>query len=193
MSARIEGSFIAENSSIFPWDFDVVVHSTNVNKEDIERLLLDPNLTSVQWLWKEIMPSLSNEFVIKHIDDVSFDLSILTESEPTLVESLILQYPDKDWNWIYISLNYDLDYILSNINLLSKRLNLQTLTVRALSSDEFAHRYCQSQSFKAELRNHIETSISPFNVNSSKLIWTNEIIDMLEGIGVLVCSNYWRI
>lgn len=185
MSARIEGSFIAENSSIFPWDFDVVVHSTNVNKEDIERLLLDPNLTSVQWLWKEIMPSLSNEFVIKHIDDVSFDLSILTESEPTLVESLILQYPDKDWNWIYISLNYDLDYILSNINLLSKRLNLQTLTVRALSSDEFAHRYCQSQSFKAELRNHIETSISPFNVNSSKLIWTNEIIDMLEGIGVL--------
>lgn len=185
LSARIDGSFIAENSSNYPWNFDVVVHNTNVTKKDIERLLVNPNLTSVQWLWKEIMPSLSNDFVIKHIDDVSFDLSILTESEPDIVESLILQYPDKAWNWEHISLKYDLGYILSNINLLSKRLNMYTLTIRALSSEEFAHQYCQSQSFKDELKNNIETSLSPFNVNSSNLIWSNEIIDMLEGIGVL--------
>lgn len=185
LSARIDGSFIVENSSNYPWNFDVVVHNTNVTKEDIEKLLVDPNLTSVQWLWKEIMPLLSNNFIIKHIDNVSFDLSILTESEPNLVKSLILQYPDKAWNWEYISLKYDLDYILSNINLLSKRLNMRTLTIRALSSEEFAHQYCQSQSFKDELKNNIETSLSSFNVNSSNLIWSNEIIDMLEEIGVL--------
>ena len=185
LSARIDGSFIVENSSNYPWNFDVVVHNTNVTKEDIEKLLVDPNLTSVQWLWKEIMPLLSNNFIIKHIDNVSFDLSILTESEPDLVKSLILQYPDKAWNWEYISLKYDLDYILSNINLLSKRLNMRTLTIRALSSEEFAHQYCQSQSFKDELKNNIETSLSSFNVNSSNLIWSNEIIDMLEEIGVL--------
>lgn len=90
LSARIDGSFIVENSSNYPWNFDVVVHNTNVTKEDIEKLLVDPNLTSVQWLWKEIMPLLSNNFIIKHIDNVSFDLSILTESEPDLVKSLIL-------------------------------------------------------------------------------------------------------
>ena len=51
--------------------------------------------------------------------------------------------------------------------------------------EEFAHQYCQSQSFKDELKNNIETSLSSFNVNSSNLIWSNEIIDMLEEIGVL--------
>lgn len=62
---------------------------------------------------------------------------------------------------------------------------MQTLTIRALSSEEFAYQYCQSQSYKDELKNIVETSHSPFNVNSSKLIWNNEIIDMLEGIGLL--------
>lgn len=62
---------------------------------------------------------------------------------------------------------------------------MRTLTIRALSSEEFAHQYCQSQSFKDELKNNIETSLSSFNVNSSNLIWSNEIIDMLEEIGVL--------
>ena len=185
LSARIDGSFIAQNASIYPWDFDIVVHNTNVNKEDIEKLLVNPTLTSTQWLWKEIMPSLLNDFVIKHIDEVSFDLSLLTESEPNLVESLILQYPDKAWNWEYISKKYDLEYILNHINLLSKRLDMQTLTIRALSSEEFAYKYCQSQSFKNELKNIVETSKTPFNVNSSNLIWDNETIDMLEEIGVL--------
>ena len=185
LSARIEGAFITENASIYPWDFDIVVHNTNVSKESIEKLLLDPNLTSVQWLWSEIMPSLSNDFVIKHIDEVSFDLSILTESEPNLVETLILQYPDKAWNWEYISRSYNLGYILKNISLLSKRLNMQTLTIRALSSEEFAHQYCQSHSYKSELKNIIEASFIHFNVNSLKLIWNYEIIDMLEEIGAL--------
>ena len=185
LSARIDGAFIAENSSNYPWNFDVVVHNTNVTKEDIEKLLVNPNLTSVQWPWKEIMPRLSNDFVIKHIDNISFDLSILTESDPDLVESLILQYPDKTWDWEHISRTYNLGYILKNINLLSKRLNMHTVTIRALSSEEFAYQYCQSQSFKEELKNNIKTSLSPFNVNTSNLIWSNEIIDMLEEIGVL--------
>lgn len=185
LSARVGGDFITKNASNYPWNFDIVVHNINVTKEDIERLLVNPDLTSVQWLWKEIMPSLSSDFVIKHIDDVSFDLSIITETEPALVESLILQYPDKAWNWEYISRIYDLAYILNNINLLSKRLDMQTITIRALSSEEFSHMYCQSQNYKDELKNVVDTSHSPFNVNSSKLIWNNDIIDMLEEIGVL--------
>lgn len=185
LSARIEGSFITENASNYPWNFDIVIHNTNVKIENLEILLINPNLTSVQWQWKDIMPSLSKDFVVRYIDDVSFDLSIITESDPSLVESLILQYPDKSWDWNHISRTYDLGYILSNINLLSKRLNMQILTMRALSSEEFADQYCQSQNFKEELKNIVETSLSPFNVNSQKLQWNCEIIDMLEQIGLL--------
>lgn len=185
LSARMEGSFIVQNASIFPWDFDIVAHSLNVKKEDIEELLINPNLTSVQWPWKEIMSSLSKDFVIKHIDDVSFDLSLITESDPDLVEPMILKYPDKNWNWEYISHTYDLGYILTNIHLLSKRLNMKAVTIRALGSEEFAHQYCQSQGYKEELKNIVETSQSPFNVNSSKLIWGYDVIDMLDAYGIL--------
>ena len=93
------GKFIAENASNYPWDFDVVIHNAQVSVEDVERLLVNPNLTSVNWIWTDIMPSLSNEFIIEHIDDVSFDLSLITENNPDLVQSMILDYPDKAWNW----------------------------------------------------------------------------------------------
>ena len=117
LSARIDGKFIAENASNYPWDFDVAIHNAQVSVEDVERLLVNPNLTSVNWIWTDIMPSLSNEFIIEHIDDVSFDLSLITENNPDLVQSMILDYPDKAWNWTYISKSYDLYYILDNIEL----------------------------------------------------------------------------
>ena len=185
LSARIDGKFIAENASNYPWDFDVVIHNAQVSIEDVERLLVNPNLTSVSWIWTDIMPSLSNEFIIEHIDDVSFDLSLITENNSELVKSMILDYPDKAWNWTYISKSYDLDYILDNIELLLKRLNLQSIIIRVFSSDEYAKLFCKSKEFKKELCNIHNSSISTFNVNTLELVWNKENIDFLEEVGLL--------
>ena len=185
LSARIDGKFITENATNFPWNFDAVIHNASISSEEIEELLTNPYLTSIQWPWREIMPSLSNDFVIKHIDDVSFDLSLITEKEPSVAQNLILNYPDKAWDWEYISTTYDLDYILNNIKLLSKRLNLQKVTTRALSSEEFANKFCKSSDFKCGLKSAVEHSPSPINFNLSNLIWNSETIDFLEEIGVL--------
>ena len=185
LSARIDGKYIAENASKFPWDFDTVIHNAQVKVEDIERLLVDPNLTSVNWIWTDIMPSLSNEFVIEHIDDVSFDLSLITEKNPELVKSMILDYPDKAWNWTYISESYDLIYILDNIDLLFKRLNLKSIIIRIFSSDEYAQLFRQSEVFKKELCSIHNSSVSTFNVNTLELSWSKETIDFLEEVGLL--------
>lgn len=185
LSARIDGKYIAENASKFPWDFDTVIHNAQVKVEDIERLLVDPNLTSVNWIWTDIMPSLSNEFVIEHIDDVSFDLSLITEKNPELVKSMILDYPDKAWNWAYISESYDLIYILDNIDLLLKRLNLKLIIIRIFSSDEYAQLFRQSEVFKKELCSIHNSSVSTFNVNTLELSWSKETIDFLEEVGLL--------
>ena len=185
LSARIDGKFIAENASKYPWDFDVVIHNDQVSVEDVKRLLVDPNLTSVSWIWTDIMPSLSNEFIIEHIDDVSFDLSLITENNPELVKSMILDYPDKSWNWAYISDFYDLDYILDNIELLYKRLHLQSIIIRAFSSDEYAHHFCKSEVLKKEICNIHNSTISTFNVNTLGLIWNKDNINFLEEVGLL--------
>lgn len=185
LSARIDGKFITENASNYPWDFDVVIHNAQVSIEDVERLLVNPNLTSVSWIWTDIMPSLSNEFIIEHIDDVSFDLSLITENNPELVKSMILDYPDKAWNWAYISKSYGLDYILDNIELLLKRLNLQSIIIRVFSSDEYAQLFCKSKEFKKELYSIHNSSISTFNVNTLELVWNKENIDFLEEVGLL--------
>lgn len=185
LSARMDGKYIIQNASVFPWNFDIVIHNTNVTTDDIENLLINPKLTSVQWPWTDIMPSLSDDFILKHIDDVSFELSLITESTPSLVKDLILKYPDKSWNWKYISKSYALDYILTHIELLSKRLDLASVTSRALSSDVFSYSYCKSQTFKENLKNFVDSAIAPLNFNSSKLIWSYENIDFLEEIGAL--------
>lgn len=185
LSARFDGDFITEYAYQYPWDFDIIIHNDNVSKENLQQLLTNPHLTSVQWLWKEIMPSLSDEFVIQHIDDVDFDLSIITKKNQDVVKGLILDYPDKSWDWAYISDAYDLNYILENIELLSKRLNLKVVTTRALSTTEFSKAFCRSDIFKKELKNSIASSHTPFNVNTSNLIWDYECIDFLEEVGAL--------
>ena len=185
LSARIDGDFITEYAHQYPWNFDIIIHNDNVSKENLQQLLTNPHLTSVQWLWKEIMPSLSDDFVIQHIDDVDFDLSIITEKNQAIVKRLILDYPDKSWDWTYISKAYDLNYILDNIELLAKRLDLKVVTTRALSTTEFSKAFCRSDIFKNELKNSIESSNTPFNVNTSNLIWNNECINFLEAAGAL--------
>jgi hypothetical protein len=185
LSARINGVYINRYADKYPWDFDIVIHNPNVSGKDIEQLLINQNLTSVQWLWNEIMSSLSDDFVFSHIEDVAFDLSTITEKNPNLVKKILPNHPDKIWDWAYISQSYDLAYILSHIELFSKRLNLEVVTLRALGSNEFAHSYCICTTFKEELKSMIEASLSPLNFNSSDIIWNEETINFLEDVGAI--------
>ena len=185
LSARLDGKYIREHAAAYSWDFDIIIHNPNVSTEDIEDLLLNPYLTSVQWPWKEIMPSLSDAFVIKHIDDVGFDLTIITEKEPELVKKLIIEHPDKDWDWGCVSNSYDLEFILENIKLLYRRINLQSVALRALSSNLYANKYCNSQIFKKCLKDTVGQPFSTINFNSSNLIWNNDTIEFLEDVGAL--------
>lgn len=189
LSRRLDGKFIVEHASSFPWDFDVVIRNDLVKKEDIEQLLLNPTLTSVIWSWKEIMPSLSNAFVIKHIDNVSFDLTLMTENSPETAKPLILKYPDKSWNWQYISNSYDLEYILKNISLLAKRIDMKTIILRAFGSEEYQALFYNSTSFRKELIDFASFQNYKFNANNLNIIWTDEIINFFEQIGLISWCN----
>lgn len=185
LSARMDGAYITEHASQYPWNFDIVIHNEQVGRSDLEQLLANPTLTSVPWFWEDIMPSLSDEFIIKHIDDISFDLSLMTEQEPELVKSLLLDYPDKNWNWTYITQSYDLGYIFKNIDLLSRRLDVRSLMIRALSSEEYATLFCQSATFTQVLQDTVAVSSVSFNVNALKLVWSKTVIDFLDEHGLL--------
>ena len=185
LSARMDGEFIVANSHIFPWNYDIIIHNESVSKTDIESLLLDKNLMSVLWSWKELMPRLSDDFVIHHIDDIPFDLSLLTANYPESVKSLLIEYPDKSWNWTYISKEYDLGYILNNIELLAKRIDLGIVTLRAFKSEEYAPQYCNSEIFHVELESAIKSETLHLNANKMDLIWNDDNIKFFENIGCI--------
>ena len=189
LSARMDGQFIVENAISYPWDFDIVIHNEHVKTEDVEKLLLNPDLTSVQWLWNDIMPLLSNDFIIKHIDNISFDLKTITKNDPESVKDLILDYPDKTWDWNYVSNYYNLSFILENIGLLAKRIDLNVVTIRAFSSEEFASLFCKSSVFRQELSEYTNSRNKSFNVNTFDLIWNDENINFFEQIGLLTWCN----
>lgn len=190
LSARFDLDFIIDNAILYPWDYDIVIHNPNATTDKIETLLLLPELTSVQWPWKEIMPSLNEAYILDHINDLDFDLSDLSRNNVDLASRLIILYPDKSWDWRYISENYNLNYILENINLIAKRLDLKRLITRVFQSQESIEAFCKSTEFKNEICKAIDTVGLYVNVNELNLIWNYDSIDFLEGLGFLSwCST----
>lgn len=185
LTNRIDGDFIVQNALSYPWDFGSITNNQSVSDCNLEELLLNSHITNINWDWIDIMPKLSNKFIIKHIDDVAFDLFDFTKKEEDEAKKLLLLFPDKLWNWDYVSKNYELDYILENISLLAKRIELGEVILRAFRSVDHSHKFCISRAFKKEIKEAIDLRNFQYSVNKLELQWNYEIIDFLEEVGLL--------
>ncbi len=68
-----------------------------------------------QWDWDEILPLLDFDFIKGHISCIPFDLSVYTREISEDHRFLISEYPAASWDWIYITMNYPVDFLLNNI------------------------------------------------------------------------------
>lgn len=185
LSIRIDLDFIIENAIRYPWNYDLVINNASATTDKIETLLLLPELASVRWQWKEIMPKLHESYILNHIKDIDFDLSDWSRENVELACKYIISYPDKSWDWGYVSDKFDLKYILDNISIFAKRLDLRRLIIRIFQSKDAIEAYCKSVEFRNELCRVIETSGLYINVNELNLIWNYDSIDYLEELGFL--------
>ena len=184
LSSRYNDDFIVETAITYPWDFESL--STDRNIEFVKRLIVIPELhKDVDWDWESILARLDDEFVLDTIDFIPYDMYSVTEKYMSKHNSIIVSFPERKWNWEFISANAGLDYVLQNINAFSKDIHLDIIMARAFASEEWAEKYCDSSEFAFSVIEKKDWLQNRYNANSAHYVWTIKVIDWHEKLGFI--------
>lgn len=189
LSLLIDNSFLIENATKYPWNFEAISAKEDIAVDVLKILLLIPELKEQDWDWDNIMPQLGFDFIESNIDKIDFDLSELTKTNINDVQRLISEYPDKKWNWLYISTEYELSFILDNILKFKQYLQIKNVINRAFSSEEYVSLFSNSDNLKSVLAELKETSLRNYSPNHSNYVWNAELIDFLEATNYLTWAS----
>jgi len=189
LSLRVDDNFLIKNAIKFPWNFEAISAKEDIGIEILKTLLLIPELKEQQWDWDRIMPLLDFEFIKSNIDKIDFQLSELTKTNIAEVEPLIIQYPAKQWNWTYISNEYELSFILDNILNFRSFISAKNIINRAFVSENDINYFCKSDDFKRVLLQAKDSTLIDYSPNQSKYIWTEQLIVLLETTGFLTWES----
>lgn len=188
LSARFDDDFIVDTAIVYPWDFEIL--STERSIDFIKRIILIPQLhKNIDWNWETILSKLDDEFIISNIANVPFDMYSVSERYLSTYPDVIVNYPDRRWDWQYISTESDLSYILENISVLSNYLHLETVMSRAFMSTEYADVYCDSSEFTFAIIQKREWLQNRYFANSAEYSWTIKLIDWHEKLGFVVWKS----
>lgn len=189
LSLRIDDKYLLDNAIKFPWNFEAISSKENLGIEILKILLIIPELKKQEWDWDNIMPKLDFDFIKSNIEQIDFELSELTKTTAYDIKSLIIQYPNKKWNWTYISTNYELPYILDNLLVIKNNIRIEDVIERAFTSEEYVTQFCNSTAFQATLKEFKETVLADYSPNQAKYIWTSNLIDLLENSNYLTWAS----
>lgn len=189
LSLKVDDDFLVQNATHFPWNFEAISSKENVSIEVIKTLLQIPELKGREWDWEQIMPLLDFEFVKRNIDIVDFDLSELTKVNNDSVKELVVLYPQKQWNWSFISTEYDITFIFENISKFDGFLDLKTIIDRAFVTSSGVELFCQSATFEKLLLEAKEHGLKDYQPNQANYFWSEKLINLLEKTGYLNWSS----
>lgn len=192
ISERFDDDFIVENATKYPWDFESL--SANRSIDFVKRIIVIPELhnDTIDWDWETLMPQLEDEFVLQYIDTIPFVMYSQTEKYLTLHIESICTYPDRNWDWKFLSLNAELGFILNNISALGKYFYVEDVMTRAFSDSSWVHSYCESSSFAFAVIESKERLSTNYNANKADYQWSIELIDWHEKMGFITwkSTNY---
>lgn len=127
----IEIDEIIRSYSQYPWDTDVLVK--RADSRQIERWLLNYPEESKSLDWYVVSQKPSDAFIKANLSQIKLDLRFLTKEKVELSKELMSKKPSLSWDWKFISANYDLSFLLENIETFQAFLDLSLLMPRILN------------------------------------------------------------
>lgn len=185
ISERFDDDFIVENATKYPWDFESL--SANRSIDFIKRIIVIPELhnDTIDWDWETLMTQLEDEFVLQYIDTIPFVMYSQTEKYLTLHIESICTYPDRKWDWKFLSLNAELGFILNNISILGDYIYVEDVMPRAFSDENWVQHYYESSAFAFAVIQSKERLSANYNANAANYQWSRELIDWHEKMGLI--------
>ena len=193
VSRRISTGFIVSHPNDCKWDFSEISNRDDIRPEDIKALLGSVSSSKADWDWDIILPLLDSQYIADNISRFDFDLTAFTKDNKDISSTLIPLYPEKKWDWRFISKNYELPFILKNIQIFEyvddegnnhNRLDLGVVLQRAFSSSVYAVEFCRSDVFRSVISQN-RSSLSGYSANNSDFVWSPEIIQWFESFGFI--------
>ena len=192
ISERFDDDFIVENATKYPWDFESL--SANRSIDFVKRIIVIPELhnNTIDWDWETLMPKLEDVFVLQYIETIPFVMYSQTERYLSLHPKSICTYPDRKWDWKFLSLNSELGFILDNISVLGKYIYVEDVMPRAFSDSSWVHSYCESSAFAFAVIESKDRLVTNYNANNADYQWSIELIDWHEKMGFITwkSTNY---
>lgn len=190
LSERYDDDFIINNATIYPWDFESLSSLDTRDIEFIKKLILIEELHGiVDWDWEKVLSQVDDCFVMNHISTVPFDMYSVTQKYLQEFPSVIVEYPERNWNWKIVSEEANLEFMLTNISQLAPHVYLEIVMTRAFSDSEWSERFCDSIEFTFSIINHKKQFQYNYHANSAPYIWTTKVIDWHEKLGLITWTS----
>lgn len=193
LSGRLSPKFIIAHPNDYKWDFSVISNRDDFSVEDFQCLLDSVSSLDAEWDWDILLPLLGNQYIVDNIERLDFDLAEFTKNEIELSSTLIKLHPEKKWDYDFVSSQYDLMFIIENINLFDytdeagschNRLNLLKVLRRAYVSQENAEAFCNSSAVLKTYSENINT-FAGYSANQENFIWNSYTIHWLESLDLI--------
>lgn len=180
ISQRLPEKYILENLRTFPWDEDIL--SERFQGNYLERFLLEREYENV-FDWDQVIQKLDNEFIYNNFEQLNINASYLSVKNHEIAKFLIPEYPEKEWDWSYITANYDLEYISRNTDTLLAYLDPVILLKRNFKE---GNKKSLSNSDIKKVIGKIQAEEPTFKVSYNTDINLKGInLDILENSGLL--------
>lgn len=193
LSKRLSPEFVIQHSSDYNWDFNLISNRDDFEVDDYKKLLGNEKLKGTDWDWEILLPILGQQYVVDNIDRLDFDLNEFTRNEIATASLLIPRYPEKNWDFKFISANYDLPFIIEHISDFETEddngkhhnsLDLLVVLKRACSSADYVAMFCDSDKVRqVYLDNHY--TFPGYSANTERFVWTDSLIKWCESLEII--------
>lgn len=192
LTLRLSEDFLINNSSVYPWEKDLLTVRHNTSAKLIQHFLVesfsDANKVDewFKWDWSEVYPFLDKGFIKSHIQEIPFDLTLFTKEIDSDDYDLISLYPNATWSWEYIASEFPESFILKGIDLCWNHCNKNVLLERLFfDNEEVRNESLSSIRLKAVIGESSDTEKSSLCFNTKSYDWTDELIEYFESVGLI--------
>ncbi len=189
LTLRLSEEFIINHYKDYSWETQLLSARKPISQSLIKFILLhytfENGKDDGQWDWEEIIPILDYEFIRDNITTIPFNLSAYTRELSDVQRSIIVDYPDASWDWLYITTSFPVDFLLNNISRLASYLNLSSLLDRLFTDPETIKLAIDSKGLLDSIKSNHDNLVNVYSPNNKKYIWSDSVIEFFEQASLL--------
>lgn len=192
LTLRLTEEFLIANSSVYPWEKELLTARNNASTKLIQHFLLESFSRGnnedewFKWDWTDVYPFLERSFIKENLEEIPFDLSLFVKEIDSDDYDLISRYPNAAWPWDYILANFPISFLLKEFNLCWKYCHKPSLLERLFfDNTEVQTQSLSSIKVKSIIESTPETEKASLCLNSKTCNWNHELINYFECVGLI--------